>query len=171
LEDAFAALHVRQGGRHLFRRQHYGEPFRTPGPHRVEAAKVNLQHLLVQEKQRIESLVLGACRHLPLDRQVGEELLDLGVAHVARMPFVVEEDKAGDPLEVAFLSTPRRVANAQDLAHLVEQAGRPGQRQLPEVPVQHLAIEEVEGIAAGGEGADGVFVGLGEGLQELADLG
>src|SRR5437868_4864620 len=37
--------------------------------------------------------------------------------------------------------------------------------------MQHLAIEEVEGVAAGGEGSDRTLFGLSDGLQELADLG
>jgi len=127
---------------------------------------------ICSELARIRGVkVLRAGRHTPLDRQVGEELLDLGAAHVARMPLLVEEDEAGDPLDITRLGGAGVVADAQDLANLVEQAGRLGQWQFAQVEVQHFAVEEGEGVAAGGDGPEWVFFGLGEGLQELADLG
>jgi hypothetical protein len=171
LKDAVAPLHALEDGRHLLRRQHHGQPLRTPCPHRVEAAEVDLQHLLVQEHQGIEGLVLRAGRDLPVHGQVGEELLHLGGAHRARMPLVVEVDEARDPLDVALLRAPRIVANAQHLVDLVEQAGRSGPGQFTEVEVQDLAVQKVEGVPAGGEGPDRVVLGLGDGLQELAHLG
>ncbi len=62
------------------------------------------------------------------------------------------------------------MADTQHLADLAEQARRRGQRQLAEVEVQHFAVEEIESVAAGGEGAERVAVGLGDGLEELTDL-
>jgi len=63
------------------------------------------------------------------------------------------------------------MADAEDLVDLVEQARRPGQRQLAEVEVEDFAVEEIEGVPAGGEGPDGIWFGLGDGLEELTDLG
>jgi hypothetical protein len=37
--------------------------------------------------------------------------------------------------------------------------------------VQHLTVQEVERDAAGGEGPQRVFLGVGNRRQELADLG
>jgi hypothetical protein len=91
---------------------------------------------------------------MPLHRQMSEELLHLGGVHVARMAFVVEEDETSHPLEVTFLGAQGMVTDAQGLTGLVEQAGRPGQRHLAEVGVPHHVVEEVEGVAAGGEGPD-----------------
>jgi len=171
LKDAVAPLDALEDGSHLLRRQHHGEPFRTLCPHRVKAAQIDLQHLLVHEHQGIEGLVLCAGRDVPVYRQMGEELLHLGGAHVPRMTQLVEADEAGGPLNVAFLSASGVVTDAQHLADLVEQAGRPGLRQLAEVEVQHLTVQEVERGAAGGEGLLWVFLGVGNRRQELADLG
>ena len=43
---------------HLLRRQHHRQPLGPSSPHRFEPAQVDLQHLLVQEHQRVERLVL-----------------------------------------------------------------------------------------------------------------
>jgi hypothetical protein len=51
---------------------------------------------------------------------------------------------------------------AQHLVDLVEPAGRPRQGQLAEVEVEDLAVQEVEGVPAGGEGRDRVVLGLGD---------
>jgi len=77
LKDAVAPLDALEDGCHLLRRQHHGEPFRTPCPHRVKAAQIDLQHLPVQEHQGIEGLVLCAGRDVPVYGQVGEKLLHL----------------------------------------------------------------------------------------------
>jgi len=111
-EDAIGPVHVLQDRRHLRRRQDHGQPFRPPGPHRVDAAQVDLQHLLVQKEQGVERLVLRAGRDATVDRQVGEELLDLGGAHVTRVPFAVEEDESRDPLDIAGLGAQGVVADA-----------------------------------------------------------
>ena len=71
-----------------------GSRFPPPGTHGVDAARIDLQDLLIQEQQGVERLVLRAGRHVPHDRQMAEELLDFGSAHVARVPFAVEEDEA-----------------------------------------------------------------------------
>ena len=102
---------------------------------------------------------------------MSEELFHLSRAHIAWMTFVVKEDKADRPLEVTFLGAPGGVADTQDLTHLVEQAGWPGQRQFAEVQVQHLVVEKGKRVTAGGEGPNRIFFGLGNGFQELADLG
>jgi hypothetical protein len=85
--------------------------------------------------------------------------------------FVVKADEAGDPLEVALFRAAGVVADAEHLADLVEQARRSWQGQFAQVHVQHGTVEEVDGVAGGGEGAEGVGVGPGDGVEELADLG
>ena len=79
--------------------------------------------------------------------------------------------KRRDPLEVAALRGQGIVADAQDLANLVEQAWRSGARQLPQFEMQQFLIEEVQGVTAQGDGPHRVLVRLGHGLEELADLG
>jgi hypothetical protein len=91
---------------------------------------------------------------MSVDGEVGQELLDLGSAHVAGMAFVVEQDEADDPLAVAVLSAEGIVADAQHLVNLIEQARRSGQGQLTEVDMKHFAIEEVESVAADSQGGE-----------------
>jgi len=170
-EDAVGPFDMLEDRRYLRRRQDHGQPFRPSRPHRVDAAQVDLEHLLVQKQERRERLILRAGRDAIIDGQVSEKLLDLGGAPVTRVPLAVEEDEACDPLDVAGLGAQGVVADAQDLAHLVEQAGRPWARQLAEVQVQYLPVEEVEGVAVGGDGPHRVFLGAGHRLQELAHFG
>ncbi len=118
----------------------------------------------------MERLVLPAGRHAPLDCQVREELLHLGGAQVAWMALVVEQDEARDPLDVTVLRGHRIVLDAQHLPDLVQQAGRPRQWQFAQAQMQHLAIQKVEGIAAGCQRHNRVFFGLGDGLQKRADF-
>lgn len=100
-----------------------------------------------------------------------EELLHLGGTQLARVALVMEQDETGNPLDIAILGAECIMPDAQHLMDLVEQAGRPGQRQFAEVEVKHLAVEEVKRLAAGGEGRHRIFFRLGDRLQELADLG
>jgi len=52
--------------------------------------------------------------------QVGEESLDLGSAHFARMSFVVEQDVAFDPVNVGLFGADGVVFNSDGVTHLVE---------------------------------------------------
>jgi hypothetical protein len=171
VEDTVGAGDVFQDRRHLGRGQDHRQPLPPPRPHGVDAARIDLQDLLIQEQQGVEGLVLRACGHVPLDRQMAEELLDFGSAHVARVPFAVEEDEPDDPADVALLGAQGVVADAQDLADLIQKAWRTGTRQLPQFEMQQLPIEEVQGVTAQGDGPHRVLVRLGHGLEELPDLG
>jgi hypothetical protein len=53
----------------------------------VEPRQLYLQHLLVEEQQRGQRLVLRRRRHLAVHGQVREERLDLGGRHVGPMPL------------------------------------------------------------------------------------
>jgi hypothetical protein len=81
----------------------------------------------------------------PWDGQVRQELLDFGSAHVARMALAVEQDELPGPVNVTCFCSRRVVSHPQDLAHLVEQPGRPGPRQLAQVDAQDRAVKQFEG--------------------------
>jgi hypothetical protein len=116
LKGAVAPLHVLEDGRHFLRRQHYGEPSRSLCPDGIESAKVDFQHLFVQEQQGMEGLVLRAGRDVPVHSQVREELLDLGSAHVSWMAFVVKQNQAARPVGVAFAGAVLAEARPRHLA-------------------------------------------------------
>ena len=67
---------------HLAAAEHGGQPMRRLGPHGMERARVDLEHLLVEKHDRVERLVLRGGSHLALDGQVREVCLDLCGAHL-----------------------------------------------------------------------------------------
>lgn len=88
----------------LFFRQDRRETFGLLGTDGVDRAlQVFLEHVLVEEQQRAESLILRGSRDVPIHCQVGEVLLDLGRSHLLWVAFIVEEDEAPDPTDVGFL--------------------------------------------------------------------
>ncbi len=147
------------------------QAFAAACPHSVQAAEVHFQNLAVQEEQSVQGLILRAGRDTPGDREMGQELLDLGRTQVARVAFVVMEDKTANPLDVALLGARGVMAHAQDLANLIEQAWRSRQGQLAQIEAKDFAIQEVEGGMAAVEGDKGIGLGVGHVFEELEDLG
>jgi hypothetical protein len=68
-------------------------------------ADLDFQHLLIQEQQGVQRLRLRAGGHVALDRQVGQELFDLGGAQLQGRAVVVKVQEAPYPVEVAFLGS------------------------------------------------------------------
>ena len=66
-------------------------------------------------------LSLLLCSHC----QVREKGLDLGRAHFTRMPLVMEDDKAFDPIGVGMFRAFGVMQQAHFSGDLVEQFGRP----------------------------------------------
>ena len=52
---------------------------------------------------------------------MGEELPDLGRAHLLRVALAVEEDEAPDPVRICLLGPDREVAEARDGADAVQE--------------------------------------------------
>jgi hypothetical protein len=82
--------------------------------------KVLMEHLAIEKEQRTERLVLRGGGHVAFDRQVGEERLHLGAAHVLRVAFGVEQNVARDPIGVGLLGAIGIVLEPQRIAHLIE---------------------------------------------------
>ena len=87
------------------------------------------------------------------------------------MALVVEEDEPAGPVGVAVLGPAGVVADAQHLTDLVEQAWRPWAREFAEIDAEDLAVEKLQGLPGGFDGHQGRRLGLGDVLQEAADLG
>src|ERR1700730_3083831 len=103
------------------------KPLRAPRAHdAIEPRELHLQHVLVEEQEGAQRLILRRGGDLPIDRQGREELRHLGCAHLRGMPFVVEEDEAPDPGDVRLLGAAAHMAGAQGLADTVEEAGLRG---------------------------------------------
>ena len=75
----------------------------------------------VGDEQEIDGVFLGAGDML-------EEVNDLGRTQLARMPFLVKEDKAPCPLDGAFGRFGSPVVSQGGLADKIEEAGRLGCR-------------------------------------------
>jgi hypothetical protein len=106
-----------------------------------------------------------------VDRQVGEELLDLRPAHRVGVAHAVKADEACGPLGVAGLGARRVVADAQGAAQAVEQARRLGVGQIAEIDAEQALVEEGQRLAGFFETAEGVLLGLGEVFEEAGDVG
>ena len=90
------------------------------------AAQWLLEHVLVEEDERIHGLVLGGGGYLAISGQVGEECLDLlfAVTEVVSGVHVVEADVAFDPIAVGAFHMDRIVTPPHEIAHFVKQSGR-----------------------------------------------
>lgn len=105
---------------------------------------------------------LGTDGNIAFDGKVSEELGDVEGAQVRRMALVVEEDEAACPVDVAVLGAAGVVADAEDVADLIEEAravaagtrpqvagegvGQPADigRQLAERPVEDDLLQKDE---------------------------
>jgi hypothetical protein len=118
-----------EDGAHFRVRKYDGQMARRFRTHDVlEPRQFEFEYLLVQEQQGGQGLVLRRRRDFPHDRKVRQEGLDFRRAHLPRMPLLVEEDVAADPLQVLLLGAIAVMQRPQLFPHLVEQAGRPSTR-------------------------------------------
>ncbi len=98
-----------QTGEHLLRllaREDDGHLLGPAGP--LELAKLGqleLEHLAIEEEQRVQGYILGRGRDLALEGQVSEVGADLLGAHLARVALAVEEDKAPDRANIRLLGS------------------------------------------------------------------
>src|SRR5437667_3856782 len=108
----------------LLAAQNHRQPLRGRGARDVvEPRELDLEHLAVEEEQRLQGLVLRGGAHLAVHREVGQELLDCGRAELTRVSAPVKADVTPHPLQISLLSAQREVARAHPLARDLEQAG------------------------------------------------
>lgn len=89
----------------------------------VEKAESSPQNFLIEKKQRREGLVLSGSCDVFFYGQVGQEGGDLAFTHFSRVPFLVEEDEAPDPIEVGLFGAQTGVLDAQLPADAIEKFG------------------------------------------------
>ncbi len=70
--------------------------------HLVHPANVLLEHLLVQKHQGTQRLALCRGGNMACHGQMRRELLHFLGAHVAWMPFAMEENEAFHPAQIGF---------------------------------------------------------------------
>ena len=94
---------------------------RSLGPLEIDELEFALEHMLIKEKQRAKSLVLGRGSDVSVDGQMIKEGGDLIFPHIAGVPLIVEENEAADPIEVRLLGADGVTFDAKMPADAVEQ--------------------------------------------------
>jgi len=118
------AIHPRQHPSQLLDRQHHRQtlrPFRECDV--VHPSQVNAQHLLEEEQQGAQRLVLGGRRNLARHRKMAQELFHLRRTHVLRLSLMVEQNEALDPVQIRLLGAKAVMTQPNSVPHLFQQAG------------------------------------------------
>jgi len=125
--ERMRAVHAGKEGPGLLPREYHGKP---PGTLRlldaVQPGKLHPQHLLVEEEQGGERLVLRAGRNAATVGQGGQEGLHLLRAELARVAVAVEAEIAPRPVHAGLLRAQAVVANADLGAELAEEGAGVG---------------------------------------------
>lgn len=87
----------------------------------IDGRKTAFEHVSVEKEESAQSYGLSGGGDVALDCEVGEELADFVLSHFVGMAFVVEEDKAFDPVDVGLFSVAAKVFETRSDADLVQQ--------------------------------------------------
>jgi hypothetical protein len=83
--------------------------------------EIAVEDIAIQEEQGAEGLVLGGSGDVLVGGEVREEGFDLGRVHILRVPLVVEQDEAPDPVKVGLLGAQGIVLASEGLLDLAEE--------------------------------------------------
>jgi hypothetical protein len=86
----------------------------------VEPTWVDIEHLLVEEDQGVEGLILRCGRDVKFHCEMAEERADFQRAHLVRVPFLVVENKAADPVHISFLGSEAVMSHAERGTHAIQ---------------------------------------------------
>src|SRR5437867_1183587 len=86
----------------------------------IQPGEIDGEHLLVEEEDRGQGLVLRGSADVPACDKVIEEHLHLPCAHVERMALPVEDDVPLDPTHVGFLRSQAVAAYPDRVLHAVK---------------------------------------------------
>jgi hypothetical protein len=143
------AVFGRQRGQqpgHLGVRQDHRQPQLAFGPaHIGQPGQILPEHVLVQEQQGRQRLLVRGRRYAPLGCEPGEEALQFGTAHFPRVSIgAMEAHEGTHPMHIGLLGTKAVVAIPDLLSQLVQQAfgGRRWRRGQ-----SHLRIRMKQGAA------------------------
>ena len=117
------ACHVGDDGPGFIPGKHNGNPFPLFGPDEINGSFIqfDFQEIAIEEDDGTEGLVLSGCGGFALDHEVGDELVDFGDAHFARVAFVMKEDVFANPMSVCLFCSRGVLLDANLVAVLVEQ--------------------------------------------------
>ena len=121
------ACHQKVAAFELFEQRPYlslGQDHRHPGRalrplHVIEPLELAPEHLLVQEENSAQGLILRRGGHLSLDGEMGEKALHLELAHGGGMTLAMKQDVAFDPIDVGLLGADAIMLEPHPLAALL----------------------------------------------------
>jgi hypothetical protein len=88
-----------------------GEALRLPGPRNlIDFADLLAEHLVVEEGNSVQGLILGGSGDLKFLGQMGKKGMHFRCTHLERMLLVVKKDESFDPLSVCFCGSGTQVA-------------------------------------------------------------
>jgi hypothetical protein len=122
--ELLVAFQPSKHGADLLASEDDGEPFRPLGSdHVLDLFERAIHDDPVQKEQSAKRLVLGGGRHVFLVCQGGEKRRHLGLAHLQRVPFSVEQDELLDPENVSLLGTNAVMEGPDRVPDRVEELG------------------------------------------------
>src|SRR6266571_1305628 len=105
-------------------REDHGEPRRAPGANdALEPWQLPAQHLVVEEEQGRQRLVLGRGADPALRGEAGEKIADLTFSHVGGVSLAVVQDESSDPSDVRLFGPGAEVPAAELLTDSIEKPG------------------------------------------------
>ena len=115
-------MQLRQDRRHFLLGQHGGQTARS---FRVRDGSEFwpglMQHVAVQEEERIQGDILGRSRHLSMYGEVGQKCPYCLGSHVMGVTCMVQEDTASDPSAGRFLGAETQVSQTDGVSHVIKQ--------------------------------------------------
>ena len=112
------SVHLLKQGRHLAAAQNNGQTLGNTGAGKIaEVTRFSLDDVLVKKHDRIQGLVLRACRHVTVNGEVTQELVDFALPHGGRSAPVVVRHELAHPGNVALLCLQSVVPQTQFLLH------------------------------------------------------
>lgn len=106
---------------HLTRRQHGRQSLRPPGPHdALQLIERLSENLVVKKKQARESLVLCGGGHVFPNSSMREELIDLSLTHLLRMPLPMKQDIPLRPMHVRLFRAQCQMPQSRRIANPIE---------------------------------------------------
>ena len=117
------ACQVGDDGARLFPGKHNRNTLPLFGPDEGERGFVefDLQEIAIKEENGAERLILRRSGCIPFDDKVGDELVDLSNAHLARVTFVVKKNVLANPMGIGFFGARGVLFQANLVTVLVEQ--------------------------------------------------
>ena len=87
----------------------------------VEPGKFAFKYHPIEKKQRAEILILCGKCNVSIHGDVAQKCLDFSLAHITGVSFVVEQDKAPDPIDISMFSANAVMLGSDSSSNTVEQ--------------------------------------------------